>query len=477
MNSRAASYLQALVAVAVVAWLTSTWLPTLGLASCALLFLLPVLLASSRGGVGPGLTAALAGAAAYNFFLLEPRFTFRVHQLDNLVSVIMLCAVAVVTSRLATRLMTREAEATERARASEEVAALSSLLASGSAEQALANGLEFMSARYGDPHLIDQDRLAAGEGGFSSLDLSAAAWAIHNGDMTGHGTETMAAADWTFVPLAPRSRTESTVAALARPTDGSVRAPAQLEQIRQLCLLIGQCRDRVSLETERREREILEESDRLRRTLLASLAHDFRTPMTVISGRLELLARQRPEAKDALLAARRLDRMMADLLGAARIEGGSLAVACESIDLVDAISATCDGLLLPAAIHLRRSIPAELPFVIADPVLLHHILANLVDNAVRHARSEVLLSAREEGGHVLLSIEDDGPGVPEADRERIFDRFSCLEGSDRSEGSGLGLAIVKGFAEVMDMAVIVTGRQSGGAHFILTLPIAQGEAA
>lgn len=477
MNFRAASYLQALVAVAAVAWLTVTWLPLLGLASCALLFLLPVLLASRQGGVGPGLTAALAGAAAYNYFLLEPRFTFRIHQLDNLVSAIMLCAVAVVTSRLATRLMAREAEANERARASEEFAALSSLLASGSAEQALANGLEFMSARYGDTYLVDQDKLAAGEGGFSSLDLSAAAWAIHNGDMTGHGTETMAAADWTFVPLAPGSRSESAVAALARPTDGSARASAELEQIRQLCLLVGQCRDRVSLETERRERAILEESDRLRRTFLASLAHDFRTPLTVISGRLELLARQSLEAKDALLAARRLDRMMADLLGAARIEGGSLSVACESIDLVDAISATCDGLLLPAVVHMRRSIPADLPFVTADPVLLHHILVNLVDNAVRHARSEVLLSARAQGDYVLLSVEDDGPGIAEADRERIFDRFSRLEGSDRSEGSGLGLAIVKGFADVMHMAVTVTDRPCGGAQFILTLPIVQGQPA
>jgi len=477
VTSRAASYLQALVAVAAIAWLTTAWLPVLGLASSALLFLLPVLLASSRGGVGPGLTAALAGAAAYNYFLLEPRFTFRVHQLDNLVSAIMLCAVAVVTSRLATRLMAREAEANERARASEEFAALSSLLASGSAEQVLAQGLEFMSDRYGDTRLLDQGKLAAGEAGFSSLDISAAAWTIHNGDMTGHGTETMAAADWTFVPLAPRSRSESAVAALARPRDGSVRAPAQLNQIRQLCLLLGQCCDRISLETERREREILEESDRLRRTFLASLAHDFRTPLTVISGRLELLARQSPEAKDALLAAQRLDRMMADLLGAARIEGGSLSVACENIDLVDAVSATCDGLLLPAAIHLRRSIPPELPFVTADPVLLHHILANLVDNAVRHARSEVLLSARAQGSHILLSLEDDGPGVPQAERERIFDRFSRIEGSDRTEGSGLGLAIVKGFADAMGMAVTITDSRRGGARFILTLPIAPGQPA
>ena len=90
MSRITASYVEALLAVAAIAWLTSAQLPVLGLASSALLFLLPVLLAAVRGGVGPGLLAALAGAGCYNFFLLEPRYTFRVHQLDNLVSVFVL---------------------------------------------------------------------------------------------------------------------------------------------------------------------------------------------------------------------------------------------------------------------------------------------------------------------------------------------------------------------------------------------------
>lgn len=475
--TRTAASLEALIAVAAVAWLTSALLPVLGLASSALLFLLPVLLAAMRGGVGPGLLAALAGAAAYNYFLLEPRFTFRVHQLDNLISVIVLGAVAVVTSRLATRLMAREAEANERARASEETAALSSLLASGPTEAALAHGIEFICARYGEAHLLNEAVLARADAGLSSLDLSAAAWALHNGDMTGHGTETMSAADWTFIPLAPKHRADNAIAAVARPEDGSTRAYGELDQLGQLCRLLGQCRDRASLEAERRERELLEEADRLRRTFLASLAHDFRTPLTVIAGRLELLAGQSPEARDALIAAQRLDRMMADLLGAARIEAGSLVAASESIDLVDVVSATCDGLTLPPGVGFQRSIPAELPFVVGDPVLLHHIIANLVDNAVRHARSQVFVSAAVQRDRVVLCVEDDGPGVPEPERGRIFDRFSRAEGSDRTEGAGLGLAIVKGFADAMNMAVTITDRAGGGAHFALSMPSAEAASA
>ena len=108
MRQPVTSCILALLGVAGIAWLTWAFLPVLGLASAALLFLLPVLYAAARGGTGPGLFAALAGATAYNYLLLEPRYTFRIHGLDDLVSVFVLVAVALVTSRLATRLMARD---------------------------------------------------------------------------------------------------------------------------------------------------------------------------------------------------------------------------------------------------------------------------------------------------------------------------------------------------------------------------------
>lgn len=465
--------LGALIAVAVIAGLTTALLPVLGLASAALLFLLPVLFAAARGVV-PGLVAALAGAGAYNYFLLEPRFTFQVHQLENFISVIVLGAVALVISRLATRLMVREAEANERAQMSAETAQLAALLAAGSPANALRGGLDFVVTRYGPACLIDAAALERDDAAFSALDSSAAAWSIHNGDMTGHGTETMPAAGCTFLPIAPRNRPDRVVLALAAPADGVVRSRAQLEQVCQLALLLGQGRDRASLEAERREREQIETSDRLRRTLLTSLAHDFRTPLTVITGQLELLAAANPEAGEALAATRRLDRMMANLLQAARIEAGTLAATCESLDPVDVVGTASAAAVLAPGVRLQRHLPADLPFVRGDPVLLHHMLANLIDNAARHARSEVTISAEQHGDQVVLAVEDDGPGVPEAERERIFQRFSRIEGGDRAGGSGLGLAIVKGFAEAMAVAVAVTDRPQGGARFTLSLALAGG---
>ena len=470
----ALAYLEALLAVGAVAWLTAALLPMLGLASAALLFLLPVLLAAARGGLGPGMVAALGGAAAYNFFLLEPRYTFRIHQLDNLISAVVLVAVAIVTSRLATRLMAREAEARARAQASDEAAALATELGAGPPAQALQAGLALLRRRHGEIRIVTADQLTRPDAGLSALDLSAAAWAMHNGDLTGHGTETMAAADWTFVPLAPRIQPEGAVAALARPADGSNRTAVELEHIAQLGLLLGQCRDRAALEQERQERELLEERDRLRRTLLSSLAHDFRTPLTVITGQLELLARSQPDVAEALTAARRLDRTMADLLSAARIEAGSLAPRIEPVDLVDAVGAACAAVALPPGRQLDRAIPADLPFVAADPVLLHQVLANLLDNALRHARARVIIGAGRDDGGVVLTVDDDGPGIPVADRAAVFERFTRLDGTDRTQGSGLGLAIVKGFAEAMGMTVAISDAPGGGARITLRLPLPKG---
>jgi len=461
------SSLVPLACVAAVTALTVWFLPHLGLASASLLFLLPVLVSAMRGGVVPGLIATFAGTAAYNFFLLEPRYTFRVHQVDNLVSVFVLGAVAIVTSRLANRLLAREAEANERAEASATAARLATILSSDPPDRALQDGLAYIAASYGEALMLDEADLLSDSAALSSLDRGAASWALHNGDRTGHGTGTMAAAEWTFVPLHPRSCSDQVVLALARPADGSTRDDDQLRQIGSLCQLLGQCRDRARLFEERRGRELVEARDRLRQAMLASLAHDFRTPITVISGQLELISETSTQAREALHAARRLERTMADLLGVARLEDGSLVARNESLDPVDVIAAALDGLTPPAGVSLRSELAEDLPFVAGDAVLLQHVLVNLLDNATRHARSAVMVRARPRGDSVEFIVEDDGPGIPHDERDRIFERFTRLEGSDRTDGSGLGLAIVKGFADAMAMQVTISDAEPTGARFSL----------
>lgn len=471
-----AAYGFAAAAVAFVAWLTSALLPYLGLASAALLFLLPVLLTAARGKLGPALFAALGGATAYNFFLLPPRFTFLIHAPDNLISVFVLIAVAIVTSRLATRLHAREAEALGRAQANQDQAELAALIASAEPDQAISLALAWLEPRFGSVRIIERDALPEAEPGFTVLDLSAAAWAMHNADRTGHGSRIMSAADWTFVPLTPRGHHDSAVLAVGRAADGSVRSEPVLAQLHDHAALIGQAIDRAALEAARQARERLEQGDRLRQSLIAALAHDFRTPLTVITGQLEALAVQQPQARaqvsEALAAAHRLDRTMDDLIGAARLEQGALAPEMGTMDLVDVVTHAMDGLHLAGDIKVEQQVPADLPFISGDPVLLSHIIANLVDNAVRHARSCISVTAHVAGDMITLSVSDDGPGIPESLRERVFERFVRFEGGDRAHGSGLGLAIAQGFADAMAMTITLADSPSGGACFILSMPMA-----
>lgn len=478
MRSGPGAYLLALAAVALVSAATALWLPMWGLASAALLFLLPVLFASARGGLGPGLLAAGTGALAYNYFLVPPRFSFQVHGLDNVVSVIVLVAVAIVTSRLADALHARKTEAELRAAASTEAADFAALLGRGEPGDAADAALDWLRGHYGQTQILPLGQVPDAEPGFSTLDRSAAAWTMHNGDMTGHGTAVMPPADWTFLPLSPRRQSGGDVLAIARPADGKTRSEAALGQLQSLAWLLGQSRDRLALEGERRARERLEDRDAFRRALLASLAHDFRTPLTVVTGALDRLATHDDGAAEALDEARRLDRMMDDLIGAARIEGGALAPRTEAVDLVDSVADACSALgrtLEP--LKVVRDVASDLPLVEADPVLLRHVLINLIDNAARHAGSTIGISARDAGGFVELRVRDDGPGVPAAERERIFERFARIEGNDRRGGSGLGLAIVKGFADAMAMKVAIEDAPDGGACFRLTLPVRATEPA
>lgn len=462
-------YLLAVAGVAIVAAITATWLPVLGTASSALLFLLAVLLIAARGDVGPALLAAAGAALCYNFFLLPPRFTFRIHGPDNLVSVLVLFAVALVTSRLATALSAREAEAQARALASAKATEFSAML--GRAE-GLNHALDWLSREFGEVRILPFETMPTEADGFTTLDLSAAAWAMHNGDETGHGTAIMPAAEWTFLPLSPRRQSDTDLLAVARPASGATRGESDRVRLCALAQLLGQARDHLALEDERRARERLEDRDAFRHALLASLAHDFRTPLTVVTAELAKLAPGDSGAAEALASARRLDRMMDDLIGAARIEAGALSPRLEAVDLVDTV-ADARGILggPREGVTLNSRVDATLPLIEADPVLLRHIVINLIDNAVRHAHSEVTIEGYQRDGRVDLTVEDDGPGIPADRRSGIFERFARVEGDDRSGGSGLGLAIVRGFADAMGMTITAEEAKGGGALFRLVMPV------
>ena len=199
----------------------------------------------------------------------------------------------------------------------------------------------------------------------------------------------------------------------------------------------------------------LAEVDAQRRRLVADVSHELRTPLTALQALLENLAdgvaEPDPETLEAAVAqTRRLGRLVTQLLDLSRLEAGQVPLQAAPLELAPLLESAAREARLSSAVPVSvRVEPAGLTFV-ADRERLLQVLANLLENACRHARSEVEVAAEATPAGVRLVVADDGPGIPAADRERVFERFTRTDSARtrRDGGSGLGLSIVRWVVEL-----------------------------
>ena len=175
--------------------------------------------------------------------------------------------------------------------------------------------------------------------------------------------------------------------------------------------------------------------------------------------------------------ARRLNRLVGNLLDMTRLESGALKVVCQPSDVEDLVGATLAQ--LPNRVKgrtLQIQIPADLALINIDFALMVQVLVNLLDNAMKYAPPEeaITIQADQEGDEIVIAVKDRGPGLPEAELEHVFDRFFRINAEGIS-GTGLGLSIAKGIVEAHNGRIWAENRQGGGAAFSLALPIARPE--
>ncbi|MBT2134612.1 sensor histidine kinase KdpD [Croceibacterium sp. LX-88] len=456
--------------------------PLIGLGGVDLVYLLPVILASGRFGLRPGLVAGVVSALAYNFFFLPPIYTFTIAAPQSLLTMFVLIAVGAFTANLAGRLKARASLGARSAQENAAVAAFGQMLARTSdwksTSELVCNEIArllqlnvlVLNDDAGKLHIV-ATTLNVDE--LSPIDMAAAEWTWARGEAAGAGTGTLNAADWQFQPL----KTSLGVLAVVGLSREDGQDPVSADRVLLLQTLLGQAalaHERLKLEAEVREITVLKERDRLRAALLSSIGHDLRTPLTSVSSAIEAIAVEHPGASTlpvARMELARLRRFLDNLLDMVRIDAGALAMHPEPIDLVDAIgSAVHDLKDLFRGRHIDLKVPANLPFVTADPTLLHHILINLLANAAQHGGESgvITIEGKRTPDAVVLSIRDQGPGLAPGNEQRIFETFAQGRGSDRHGGSGLGLAIVKGFAEAMGVKATALNHADGGAEFRLT---------
>ena len=464
---------------------------TFARADVGMVFLSAVLAAGVLYGLRTALGAGIVAFLVYNFFFLEPRYSFQIGSPTDVLTLFVFLAAALATGSLAGRLRDQQRATSRRASAVTTLLDASRRLSATAKQQDTAQALaEQLAAASGGKALVllpSEGSIAPAAGAptmedVGAADLAAARWAWEKGEPAGAGTGTLPNARWTFRPL-QGLKARSGVAA----TEASLGFGAEDERF--ILALLDQgavALERAELAEDAADAEALRRSDRLRTALLNSISHDLRTPLSTVLGSTTTLIDYgeglKPEVRRDLLdsireEAERLNRYVGDLLDMTKIEGGALAPRRDLVDVREVLSAALDRVSRRlGSRQATRDYPHRLTLVRADPGLLEQAFVNILENAIAYSPDEtrIEVAAYEDLRNVVISIEDEGRGIPTAELEHVFEKFRQMENqpSDRGKGAGLGLAISKGFVDAMGGRIAAASpiHEGRGTRILISLP-------
>jgi two-component system sensor histidine kinase KdpD len=241
--------------------------------------------------------------------------------------------------------------------------------------------------------------------------------------------------------------------------------------------------ERAQLSDAARQAQVLQAAERLQTALLNAVSHDLRTPLVSITGALSSLeedgthldeATRHSLVENARDEAERLNRLVGNLLDMTRLEAGAMKVVQEPCDVQDVIGAALEQVDdrlgdRPVAVD----VPVDLPMAPMDFVLITHVLANLLDNAIKYSPSDVPIEIRAHvtSGHLEVEVADRGIGIPSEDLARVFDKFYRVQRPGSVSGTGLGLSICKGIVEAHGGFIAAENRAGGGTTITFALPL------
>ena len=467
----------------------------LAVQSISLVFLTAVLVSAIAWGLWPSLFAAIAGMLAYNFFFLPPLYTFTVAEPENVLALFFFLIVAVIVSNLTARARTQIVSARSRAKTTAELYAFSRKVAGiGALDDLLwatAYQISSMLAVRSVLLLPAKDaeglEVASGyppEDQLDDADMAAARWSWEHNRAAGRGADTLPGGKRLFLPLRTGSGAVG-VLGIDRDAPGPLLTPDDRRLLDALCDQAAVAIERISLAKGLDEARVLAETERLRAALLTSISHDLRTPLASILGTVSSLRRfperySATEREDLLATlqdeAERLNRFVSNLLDMTRLESGAIEFKLELLDVAEIVGSALQraGNVL-AGHRVEANIEPDLPMLRLDAVLFEQVLFNLLDNAAKYSPpgSRIDIRATRDGELVEIEVVDEGPGIPAADLERIFDKFYRVQAQDRRRaGTGLGLAICRGFVEALGGWIVARNRRDrSGAVLTIRMPV------
>ena len=481
--------------------------------SIPLIFLIPMLVASTLGGRWAGVIVSVVAVFCWDWFFIPPVHTMTVYYPRDLLALFIFLLVAVLTGQLATVVRQRAEDALQRARTTEALYDLSTALI-GSHDLStvlpvLARRLQATFDLQAAVILLPGHGAGAWEAAATTgrlpneLNVLASrnvagmlAWIAKTGQMTGLG-DPIGLADGfgpelsapnlrraQFWPLKVGERMCGILELVFRP--GTELDPERDRLLQTLVNGVALALEHERLFREEQEAAIARESDLLKSALLSSVSHDLRTPLAGIKAAATSLLQPDIEWSEADriafitdidTEADRLARFVANLLDLSRIEAGALKPIKDWEDPGELVLGAVRRLHGQAGNHeIQTTVDENLPTVCVDPVHLEHAVTNLIENALKYSPAEepVVVRVRRQDnaqGGIEIAVSDNGPGIPAVEQDRIFDKFYRIAGTGRrTAGTGMGLSIVKGLVEANGGQIAVHSTGQHGSTFTIILP-------
>jgi two-component system sensor histidine kinase KdpD len=464
---------------------------TLNPVNLVMFYLLGIVAIAMRSTRRVALAASLISVAAFDFFCVPPYLTFAVSDYEYLLTFVVMLVVAVTISTLTIRIRTQAAHAVDREVRTQALFRLSKELSGDRRDfDAARAATEITREVFGCDAIVFLPD-ATGKISFSRRTTDAlplpraeegvAQWAFDHNQRAGKSTDTLPGSRALYLPMRGSGAALGVMAVL--PDSSATTSPEQIHLLELFATQIALAMERSRMAAEARQAKLRMETEQMRSSLLSAVSHDLRTPLASITGAASSLLSHKnqldPATQEELLEsiaqeAQRLSRLVNNLLEITRLESGAVEVSRDWHSLEEIVGAALNRLdKTLGGRPVRLDIPAELPLIAVDGMLLEQVFSNLLENAAKYTPegSEITVSASIPGGDkVIVEVSDRGPGFAPGDETLVWEKFyrAARKGS---RGVGLGLPICKAIIAAHAGTIEAANRAGGGALIRIILPV------
>lgn len=460
-------------------------------ANTVMIFLTGVVVVAARFERGPAIFAAIGSVLAFDFFFVEPYYTFAVTDTQYFITFAVMLGIGLLISELTARLRAQLRASQHQERRTAQLFRMTRQLSELAGTEFLVNmaGRQLGEIFGGEVVILLRESDGSMPIRFGQatsiakqpINQPVAQWVAANEHAAGLGTDTLPNATAFFVPMVGSQHTVGVLG--VRPgSDARALDPEERRLLETCASLIALSIERDQSLLEANQAQVQVEAEQLRNSLLSSVSHDLRTPLATIAGTATSLYQSSSETTRPLLKSladesHRLAHLVDNLLDMARLESGSV--------MLNRQWQVLEELVGVAAGHIEQElkgrslqieIPPDLPLLNVDGDLMSQVLVNLLENAVRYTPSTtaIYVMAKAARNRIEIKVADEGPGLPAGSETRVFDKFFrgvTTTPADGRRGVGLGLAICKSIVAAHGGDIKAANRPAGGAEFTITLPI------